>query len=220
MFEILNVNSILFSPLGYPMSYVEFFGTVFYALSIWLAVKKNILTWPTSLAGVALFAVLFFQIQLYSDLLEQIYYLVVSVWGWWVWASKKNDGEDKSKEIKISSNSLIQNAYLLGIIVVGTVSLTVAIQNLPTILPNIFSVPASYPVLDAFTTVMSFVATYLLVKKKIENWYLWIFVDVTAVWLYFQKEVIFLSILYAGFLVLAIKGLTDWKRLLNSYEKN
>ena len=73
--------------------------------------------------------------------------------------------------------------------------------------------------MDAFTTAMSFVANIYLAKRKIENWYLWIVVDIIGVFLYYQKGVIFLALLYFFFLLNALKGLHDWSKTQKSYAK-
>lgn len=86
-------------------------------------------------------------------------------------------------------------------------------------LPQYFPEPASFPYLDAFTTIMSFAATILMAKKKIECWYLWILVDIIGIGLYFAKEVVFVSALYLIFLILAAKGYFNWKKELQKYAK-
>jgi nicotinamide mononucleotide transporter len=98
----------------------------------------------------------------------------------------------------------------LAIIGVGTVLLGGFMSKVHLIFPNIFSLPATFPYLDAFTTVMSFAATILMVKKKVECWYLWILVDIIGIWLYFARGVKFISLEYVIFLILATKGLISW----------
>jgi nicotinamide mononucleotide transporter len=83
-------------------------------------------------------------------------------------------------------------------------------SNIHLFFPTIFPVAASFPLLDAFTTVMSFVAQMLMAHKRIENWMIWIVVDVIGIGLYFTKGVIFVSGLYVIFLVLATRGLLVW----------
>ncbi len=94
IFDSLNVDNIVFTILGYPMSYVEFLGTVMYLWSVWLISKRNILTWPIGIVSVLFYMVLFYQIRLYSDTIEQVYYLGASIFGWWVWnKSPKENGK-------------------------------------------------------------------------------------------------------------------------------
>ena len=85
-------------------------------------------------------------------------------------------------------------------------------MNADSIFPSIFTEPASYPMIDAITTVMSFLAMLLLSQKRVESWIYWIIVDVVAIWLYYVKEVKFLSLLYVILLGIAINGWLTWRR--------
>ncbi|MBK9960819.1 MAG: nicotinamide mononucleotide transporter [Saprospiraceae bacterium] len=82
MYEFFNVGHTMFSLLGYPVSYMEFVGTVFGIAGVWLAAKANILTWPVGLVNIILFFLIFYQVQLYSDMFLQIYFFMISLYGW------------------------------------------------------------------------------------------------------------------------------------------
>lgn len=221
LLSFFDINTTLFTFWGYQMSYLECFGTIFNLWCVWLTAKNKILCWPIGLVGVVLFMFLFYQIQLYSDFIEQIYFLVTGFYGWILWhnlrATKKE--ENKNKRLKISRNSLRTNSIYAAVVVFGTIVMGYFIGRVHLYLPNFFPEPASFPYLDAFTTVMSFVATILLAKKKIESWYLWILVDIIGVGLYFVKDVKFISLEYLIFLVIATKGLIDWTKEHKTYEK-
>ena len=83
MAYFLSVDTIAFTIIGYPMSYVEFIGTILYLWSVWLIAKRKTLTWPVGIVSGLLYVILFYQIRLYSDTLEQVYYLGTSIYGWW-----------------------------------------------------------------------------------------------------------------------------------------
>jgi len=211
MLSFFDINNIFFTLWDYPMSYLEFFGTILNIISVWLVVKHKIWTWPIGIVAVVLFGVLFYQIQLYSDLIEQIYYFITGFYGWWAWSRYgKKDKEDKP--VKISFNTIESNIKYVVVIVIATLIMGYYVGRLHIYFPNIFLEAASYPYLDAFTTVMSFVATILMIRKKIESWYLWIIVDIIGIALYFIKEVKFISILYLIFLVMASSGLYRWSK--------
>src|SRR5688572_6733871 len=96
MLQFLDVNTIAFVLLGYPMSYIELIGTILYLWSVWLIAKRQVLTWPVGILSVLLYMILFYQIRLYSDAIEQVYYLGASIYGWIVWNnSRKENGEVK-----------------------------------------------------------------------------------------------------------------------------
>jgi nicotinamide mononucleotide transporter len=217
--EFFSVNTTFFTILNYPMSYIEFFGTIFSLWSVWLVVRNNVLTWPVGLVGIILFLFLFYQIQLYSDLVEQIFYIGATFYGWFIWLHPKTKREaDEHNQLKIKYNSKNSNIIYIATIVVGTLFLGYTMSKIHILLPHLFSAPASFPYLDAFTTVMSFAATILMAKKKINCWYLWILVDIIGIVLYYNKGTIFLSLLYLIFLILATKGYFDWKKLYFTYK--
>lgn len=211
--NLLSVNTILFTLWDYPMSYIEFFGTIFTGWSVYLAAKNKVSTWPVSILGIILYGFLFYQIQLYSDLFEQVYYFVTAFWGWYIWANSKSN-QNGRESVSVSTKN--QNLLAIVSTVVFTFGLTKFMENIHLIFPSLFPVAASFPLIDSFTTVLSFVATIYLAKRKIENWYLWILVDIIGVWLYYQKGVVFLSVLYFAFLINAIYGLLKWNKLLTN----
>jgi len=90
MINLLSVDTVFFTVLGYPMSYIELVGTVLYLWSVWLIARRRMLTWPVGILSVLLYMALFYQIRLYSDALEQIYYLCASVYGWWYWSRSQH----------------------------------------------------------------------------------------------------------------------------------
>lgn len=217
--NFFGVDTIFFTVLNYPMSYIEFFGTIFTGWSVYLSAKNKALSWPIGLLGVVLYGFLFYQIQLYSDLFEQAYYLLTGFWGWWVWTHPMVKGRDTKGELAISRASRHFNLVGLISIVAFTLFLSRFMSNIHLIFPVLFPVAASFPFMDAFTTAVSFVANVYLVKRKIENWYLWIIVDIIGIFLYYQKGVIFLSLLYVFFLINAFKGVYDWSKTLKGYAK-
>ena len=204
----LSVDTIFFTVLGYPMSYIEFIGTILYLLSVWLISRRNILTWPVGIISVLLYMVLFYQIRLYSDAMEQVYYLGASVYGWWYWS--------RSRQVKYAITDVSyssRRAMVTWLIVTATFSVVLGaiMSRVHGWAPGVFPEAASYPYLDALTTVMSLVAMWLLARKHIESWIYWIVVDVIGIWLYFVKDVRFISLLYVVLLVLAVRGLFDWR---------
>lgn len=211
---ILSVETTILDLLGYQMSAVEAAGTALYLWSVWLAARNRTLTWPVGNVAVILFAILFYQIRLYSDLVEQAYYLVTGFYGWWAWARLGRRPADAIAPSGISRSGPQALALSGAILVAGTASMGFAMGRIHIWLPAWFPEPASFAYLDALTTVASFVATILLAHRKIESWYLWIGVDVIGIGLYAAKGVYLLSILYAILLCLAVKGLVAWRRSL------
>lgn len=206
MSEFLNVNTILITIGDYPLSYIEFIGTILYFASVFLISRKNIITWPVGIASVILYGILFYQIQLYSDMMEQVYYFIISIIGWITWHKYK------AEKSEIASEWSKWSGLLAGgiLIAAATTVLFYGVSNFHVWMPKIFKEPASYPFLDALTTVMSFAAMYLTTIRKNEGWIYWIIVDVIGIGLYWVKDVRFIAFQYVFLLGMAIYGLSFW----------
>ncbi len=214
--RLLEADTTFFTIIGYQMSYVEFFGTVLNLLSVWLVSRRSILTWPVGIVAVVLFGILFYQLELYSDVVEQIYFIVTGIYGWIAWMRLTGRTASSSTAIDIERLSRSAVAWCLGFVAVGGLAMGALMANIHQLLPRIFDQPAAYPYVDAITTVMSFAAQLLMAHRKVESWVLWIVVDVIGIWLYHARGVDFISLLYVVFLVLALKGFWDWSRQLHT----
>ena len=212
---IFSIDTVFLTIGGYPLSYIEFTGTVLYFLSVFLISRKNIITWPIGIVSVILYFILFYQIRLYSDMLEQVYYFVISIAGWITWHKKRNEQSDK----KIQTSWSNKKGILLGVLVTLAASglLLFCTYNFHNWFPAIFPEAASFPVLDSLTTVMSFVAMYLTTIRRNEGWIYWIIVDIIAIWLYWVKDIRFISIQYVFLLIMAIYGFINW---MNVWKKS
>jgi nicotinamide mononucleotide transporter len=211
LYDFLNINTIFFTFLGYPMSYLEFFGTIFNIWCVYLAAKNRIATWPVGIIGIFCYVFLFYQIQLYSDLVEQIYFFLASLYGWYVWTMIARKKEEGGKDRDVLRATSKEKTVYAAIVVLGTLGMGYLMSNIHIYFPELFPLPASFAYLDAFTTVMSFLAQFIMAQKKIECWYLWILVDIIGICLYYIKGVKFIALEYVIFLALATKGLFDWR---------
>lgn len=209
MTHLFSVHNVAFSFVGYDMSWLELGCTVLNLWSVWLMARHKILTWPVGNVAVVLSFLLFWQIQLYDDVVEQIYYFVTGFWGWWLWS--KGGG---ATDLTIRRNTGRETLGALGLTAVLSVLAGWATGNLNAWLPALFPKPASLPYLDAATTVASFTAQILMVRQRLECWWFWIVIDFVGIGLYAYKGVLLMSGLYAVFLVLAIGGLITWTRKL------
>lgn len=193
----------------YPMSYIEFIGTIFTLCSVWLVTRRKIATWPVGILGAILFLCLFYQLRLYADTLEQIYFIVTGFVGWWLW-SKNAPPQNTPLEVEYSPKNQI--AFWIGVTLFFTLFLSWSLARFHIWMPKLFPQAATFIIPDALTTVMSFVTQWLMVKRRVECWIYWVIVDVIGIWLYFVKGTFFLSLLYVIFLVLASRGLYEWHR--------
>lgn len=216
--SFFDINNIFFELWGYPMSYLEFFGTVAGAIAVWLSARANIWSWPIGIINVVLFFFLFYQVQLYPDMFLQVFFFVTNLLGWWRWANPKPGEEDRKKELRVSWMRWQQFALLTFIGLIGTYLVGTFAKNLHEFFPTVFSKPSAFPYADSFVTVMSIVTTFYMIQKKIESWIIWIIVDAIAMYLYFAKGIMFVGIEYLAFCFLAAYGLWNWIREYRSYQ--
>jgi nicotinamide mononucleotide transporter len=190
------------------LSGAELLGTVTGLACVALTVRAHILCWPIGIVSCAAFAKLFFDIKLYADAILQLFFIATSVWGWWGWLHAPREGakgtsEPPPKVLPISRLSGRETAVQLGV-TVSAILLTGWMFRSYT--------DAHLPFWDSTIAGLSVTAQILLVRKKLENWVLWIIVDVLSIGVYFYKKVYLTSALYAVFLVLASRGLYEWSR--------
>lgn len=227
--NIFSVNTIFFTILGYPMSYIELSATLLITVYVLLITRKIVWAWPLGIVTFSLFAVLFYQVRLYSDFFEQFYYIGNCFYGWYVWraarprrsASQKRSsgGSGENQELAVSYTSGKGRLIACAIIVTGGVAAGFVMSRIHTWLPALFAQQAAYPYIDAAATVMGFVAAALMTHRKIEAWILWLCVNSICIGLYFALNVKFVAVLYIFFLALAVNGLITWGRELRGRQK-
>ncbi|HEY7992580.1 MAG TPA: nicotinamide riboside transporter PnuC [Candidatus Eremiobacteraceae bacterium] len=165
---------------------------------VWLIVKQNIWNWPIGIANDLFFVVLFLQARLFADMSLQVVYVVLGFLGWFWWLR----GGHEATALTISRVSRAQSVLLAILAVSSTYGGTLYLR----------SVNDSAPFLDALTTVLSLIAQYMLTRKYLENWWVWISADVIYIGLYAYKHLYLTSALYGIFLSMCIVGLLQWTR--------
>ncbi len=181
---------------------IETVAVLFGFLCVWLTIRQNIWCWPTGLVQVILYIFIFYQVKLYSDLILHIIYVVMQIYGWYHWLhGGRGRGGLEVTRLDPSGLLIWPVAVITGSFGWGWL---MASQT-----------DAALPYADAFTTVASLTAQWLLARKKLECWLLWIAVDLVAIGIYWSKELLLTSGLYAVFLVLATMGFFAWRRSMN-----
>lgn len=181
-----------------PLGMTETFAAVTGAITVWLVVKQNIWNWPIGIASSAFFLVLFFSERLFADMTLQLIYIVLGFLGWYWWLR----GGAGQTALQVSRATPATLLVVGGLVVVGTAGMTAFLR----------SVGDAAPFLDALTTTLSLAAQYLLTRKLIENWYVWIAADIIYIGLYASRELYLTAALYALFLVLCLQGLRQWRQ--------
>lgn len=177
---------------------IEFLAVIFTLLCVWLTTKRHIFSWPVGLIGVGLYSIVFWNSKLYSDFGLQIVFLIQGIIGMTNWIKNREDTIHTKIEYLIPLHRIFW--ILMGIIIYLIVSFLMYLYT-----------DASAPWIDSFVAVFSLIANWLLAKRKIENWYIWIIVDIIYIGLFIYKELYLSSILYFILLILAIRGLNEWK---------
>ena len=211
---IFDVKETFFTVFENKVSYVEFIGTVLGLISVFLAARANIFTWPTGILNAIFFLVIFFQIHLYSDMFLQMYFCGMGVYGWFSWTYK---AAHQQSAIRTLSNA--DRLRLAIFIVAVTLLIGTLISQIHLILPQIFDHPATYPYIDTFIAISSILATILLARRIFETWVLWVTVDITSIGLYSVKGVKLIAIEFVIFLGLAMLGVFSWYRLWKEKEQ-
>lgn len=187
-----------------PMGMTEVLGFITGALCVWLTVKENIWNWPIGIANSAFFLILFLQSRLFADSALQAVYIVLGFLGWYWWL---HGGQNKTA-LPITRTSW-RLWLILAVIAIGsTYGMTLYLRHIQD----------AAPFWDALTTVLSLVAQYLLTKKKIENWFIWMTADVIYVWLYIYKQLYLTGGLYVIFFAMCVAGVLEWRRLKRRYD--
>jgi nicotinamide mononucleotide transporter len=178
---------------------------VFGIASVYYAKKENILVYPTGLIATTITAYLFLRTQYIGDLLVNIYYSVMSIYGWYMWAKIK----DGQHVVTISRTN--DNEKLTGIgVFLFTIIVIFAIYKI--FLPKI----GIDNYIDIFVSGLFFTAMWYMAMKKIENWTLWIIGDLIAVPLYAYRGYGILSLEYVVFTILAILAYLEWRKILSN----
>jgi nicotinamide mononucleotide transporter len=185
--------------LWLSLNYIEVIGALTGIIGVWLTARQIIWCWPIALINVVIYTYVFYISKLYADFGLQLFYFFMTIYGWYNWLYGSKDHH----ELPISSITL---KALFFFFLIGMPSVFIV----GYLLKNYSD--ASYPYWDSFVGVWGIIGTYLMAKKIIEHWILWIIVDIICVGIYFFKGLYATTILYFIFAILAFYGLSNWRK--------
>ena len=196
---------------------LEIIGVIFGFLSVWYAKKGNIWVYPTGIISTMLFVYLLWHYVLWGDMLINVYYTIMSIYGWILWS---RNAKDNIITISRTTPADWKTATLLGAF---SFLFVIGVYYLKPFIKNDFSLqgvtlgfhnflPTEY--VDVFTTAIFLVGMWLMAKRKIENWLFWIVGDLISIPLYYIKGMVFTSFQYLLFTIIAIMGYLEWRRKL------
>jgi nicotinamide mononucleotide transporter len=189
------MNLLEWSPL-------EGLAAAFGVISVYLSTRQNIWSWPTAIVNVALYTIVFYQGRLYGQMGLQPIYLVLSVYGWYQWLH----GGAQRSELRVTRASPRLLATLGVLNLAAWIALAAILRR----------TDAALPWLDALLATTSLVAQWMMTRKILENWILWIAVDVVYVPTFISQGLYATAMLYAAFLVLALMGVVEWRRSIST----
>lgn len=188
---------------------IEILGVITGFICVWLAARNNLWNFPVTIVSVFLYMVVFYRAKLYADMGLQVYFLGMALYGWYYWIDRSESGEE-IKPVRRITPTLIG----IGIVVIALFTLLFG-----TFLDR--QTDAFSPYLDSLCAGGSLFGSFLLSRRILENWLVWIVVDVIYLYLYMSKELYLTTILYLAYIVVAIIGYREWKKnWKNHYERS
>lgn len=180
----------------------EWLSTILQIASVWYARKNNVLVYPTGIIGVLLAFYVYRFIStppLYADAYLNIYYFIMSVYGWYNWVQRK----DAAEKYPISWCTTNERLYGLSFFVVSWAAIYFLLIKLTD---------SNTPILDSLVSASAVTAMWWMAKRKIENWHAWIFSNIVAIPLNFYKGFMLFTLMYVLFLAMAYMGYVSWKK--------
>jgi nicotinamide mononucleotide transporter len=180
---------------------LETIAALFGIVSVYLSVRQNIWSWPTAIANVGLYTIVFYHSRLYADMGLQVVYIIISFYGWYQWLY----GGKGHTELEVSRTSRRLGAFLVGLGILCSLALGTVLHR---------TTDAALPYLDSTTTSTSLIAQWMMTRKLLENWVVWVAVDVVYIGMFIYKSLYVTSFLYLVFLILSVMGYRQWKATL------
>lgn len=220
-------NILVHIPLGtggYDLSWIEAVGTLAGLLCIWLASKEKIINYPFGLLNVVLFAIIFFQIQLYASLLLQLFFFAANLYGWYAWSRQTSDNQQALKIRWLPLPKLLgwgaaivvaialMTRYIDPVFAFLTQAAVSLMQGmgLNVVMPQLQ--PDAFPFWDSCMMVLSIVAMILMTRKYVENWLLWVVINVISVMIFARQGVYAMALEYALLTLIALNGSWLWMK--------
>ncbi len=183
------------------MSALEIAGVATGIVAVWLTTREKVWCWPVGIISVALFVLVFWRARLYGAMGLQVVYIGLAIYGWHAWL-KGGQGDGPLRVSRATPRILVVSA-VAG--VVGAAALAAWLAH---------RTDEALPITDAATTSFSLVAQWMQTRKLIENWWVWLVVDLVYVGMYLSQGLAWTALLYAIYVGLAVSGLRQWRRSL------
>ena len=188
-------------------SWLEVIAVIFGLLSVWYARKANILVYPTGIISVVIYVYICLNAKLYADMGINVFYFGMSVYGWIMWTRKPEGKVERPVTFTTRRDNLISIAFFLF----SLIFILMLLQYFKADDAEYWS--TNIPYIDTVTTAIFIVGMWSMAMKRVENWIYWIIGDVVSIPLYFYKGLVFTSFQFLVFLIIAILGYVEWRKL-------
>ena len=188
---------------------LEYIAVIFGIASVWYSRKEDILVYPVGLVNTIIYIYISIEGSLFGEASVNLYYTIMSIYGWVLWAQKNQQREHIVLITKSDLKELLRQLLFFAVFYI-----TIFISL--TYLKKDFA-PGAIPWADAFASATAFTAMWLMARKKVESWYWWIATNIASVPLYFVKHYVFTSVYYLILLIMAFAGLFEWIRKANKH---
>ena len=185
------------------MSFLEIAGVVTGIIAVWLTTREKVWCWPVGIVSVVLFVAVFYRARLYGAMGLQVVYVALSAYGWYAWAK----GGENHTGLRVSRARLATLVVSAALGLLATIALAAWLGR---------NTDESMPVTDAATTAFSLVAQWMQTRKLIENWWLWLVVDIVYVGMNLSQGLAWTAGLYLVYTALAVAGWRDWRQSMEA----
>ena len=181
---------------------IELAGTIFGLVYVWFSIIQSLYTWPAGIITSLLYCGIFFGAKVYAGMGLQLYYLLISIYGWWSWTH--GDKTDLGKvTLKVSRTAFVLWTRLFAVFLIVDVVMYFSL---------LLYTDSPIPFWDAFTTSLSIIATWMLARKKLEHWLIWIFVDLVSATVYLYRGLYPTVFLFFVYTAMAGIGYYEWQK--------
>lgn len=181
---------------------IEIIGAVLSLFYLYFSIRKSIWLWPLGLLASSFYIAVYFYSKLYAEMGLQVYYIIVSIYGWyfWMFGNKTNSNQ---AELPISRLNLKATLIYLGAFIFLYLGLYLILSHFTD---------SNIPGWDSLATALSLVATWMLARKVLENWIIWIIADAMCIAISIYKDLYFTAALFVVYTIMAFAGYLSWKK--------
>ena len=193
----MNEIMLFLENIEFNWDIIEIIAVTFSIIYVILAAKENIWCWSAAIISVSLYIYICFINHLYAETILQVFYLIIAFYGYYNWNNPR-------KKLHVSEWNI--SKHIITIIIGTTIAFLLGFYL--TIYTN-----AAMPIIDSFTTTFSIIATFMVTKKILGNWLYWIIIDLTSIYMYYEKDLHLTSMLFIIYTIIAVFGYMNWSRL-------